>query len=115
MSCQIGSILVAPQLFHAQWGRRFPAVVVTLLAQHPLPKPPYQLWHDSIKHHFRVDPLLDEFGTPMNWVLIFVIPACAKRLTEVATVRMALYHRAIEQVQAVEGRGDGSRFREPTA
>jgi Putative transposase len=42
--------------------------VCALLGQHPRPKPPRQPWRDSIKQHFGVDPLIDEFGNPMHWV-----------------------------------------------
>src|SRR5664280_1560737 len=34
----------------------------------PRPKPPRQGWADSLKQHFGVDPLIDEFGNPMQWV-----------------------------------------------
>jgi hypothetical protein len=42
--------------------------VFALLGQHPRPKPPRQPWADSLKQHFGVDPLIDEFGNPMHWV-----------------------------------------------
>jgi hypothetical protein len=42
--------------------------VFALLGQHPPPKPPRQPWRDSLKQHFGVDPLIDEFGNPMHWV-----------------------------------------------
>ena len=42
--------------------------VFELLGQHPRPKPPRQGWADSLKQHFGVDPLVDEFGNPMHWV-----------------------------------------------
>jgi hypothetical protein len=44
------------------------AAVFVLLGQHPRPKPPRQRWADSLKRHFGVDPLIDEFGNPMHWV-----------------------------------------------
>ena len=42
--------------------------VFVLLDQHPRPKPPRQRWRDSLKQHFGIDPLIDEFGNPMHWV-----------------------------------------------
>ena len=44
------------------------AAVFALLGQHPRPKPPRQGWADSLKQHFGVDPLIDEFGDSMHWV-----------------------------------------------
>jgi hypothetical protein len=44
------------------------AAVFALLGQHPRPKPPRQGWADLLKQHFGVDPLIDEFGNPMQWV-----------------------------------------------
>ena len=44
------------------------AVVFALLGQRPRPKPPRQRWADSLKKHFGVDPLIDQFGNRMHWV-----------------------------------------------
>jgi Putative transposase/Transposase zinc-binding domain len=44
------------------------AAVFALLGLHQRPKPPRQGWADSLKQHFGVDPLIDEFGNPMQWV-----------------------------------------------
>jgi hypothetical protein len=44
------------------------AAVFALLGQHPRPKPPRQSWRNSLKQHFGVDPLIDEFGNPMHWI-----------------------------------------------
>jgi hypothetical protein len=44
-----------------------PAVFV-LLSQHQRPKPRRQRWRDSLIQHFKVDPLIDEFGNLMEWV-----------------------------------------------
>ena len=44
------------------------AAVFALLGQQPLPKPPRQRWAASLKKHFGVDPLIDEFGNRMHWV-----------------------------------------------
>jgi hypothetical protein len=48
--------------------RQSSAVVFALLGQRPLPKPPRQRWADSLKKHFGVDPLIDQFGNRMQWV-----------------------------------------------
>jgi Putative transposase len=44
------------------------AAVFALLAERARPKPPRQRWVDSLKKHFGVDPLIDEFGHRMKWV-----------------------------------------------
>jgi hypothetical protein len=38
------------------------AAVFAFLGQRPRGKPQRQRWTDSLKQHFRVDPLIDEFG-----------------------------------------------------
>jgi len=43
------------------------AAVFALLGQKPRPRPPRQLWADSLKKHFGVDPLIDEFGQRLKW------------------------------------------------
>ena len=48
--------------------RQTSAVVFALLDQHPAPRPPRQLWADSLKKHFGIDPLIDEFGHRLKWV-----------------------------------------------
>jgi hypothetical protein len=44
------------------------AALFALLGQHTRPKPPRQRWVNSLKKHFGVDPLMDEFGHRMKWV-----------------------------------------------
>jgi hypothetical protein len=44
------------------------AAVFAFLGQRPRPKHQRQRWTDSLKQHFGVDPLIDEFGNPMHWV-----------------------------------------------
>ena len=44
------------------------AAVFALLGQRSRPKPPRRGWVDSLKQRFGVDPLIDEFGHPMQWV-----------------------------------------------
>jgi Putative transposase/Transposase zinc-binding domain len=44
------------------------ATVFALLGQHPNPKSPRQRWATSLKKHFGVDPLIDEFGNRMHWI-----------------------------------------------
>ena len=48
--------------------RQTSAVVFALLGQLQRPRPPRQLWVDSLKKHFGVDPLLDASGDRMLWV-----------------------------------------------
>jgi Putative transposase len=44
------------------------AALFALLGQNQLPKPPRERWAASLKKHFGIDPLLDEFGDRMRWV-----------------------------------------------
>jgi hypothetical protein len=44
------------------------AALFALLGQRARPKPPRQLWADSLRKRFGVDPLIDEFGHRLKWV-----------------------------------------------
>lgn len=48
--------------------RQTSAALFALLGQPARPRPPRQAWADSLKKHFGVDPLIDEFGHRMKWV-----------------------------------------------